>query len=100
MLIQLSSATPKLDPPHMRTVTGSVYGGYCGSRSAAPMNGYKTNISVVIRDQVYASPSIGYVRPASKLVTEPGMLGRTVIVSKVPGSRIRACSAKFRPTSV
>ena len=35
-------------------------------------------------------PSSGYVRPARKLLTFPGMLGRTLIVSNLTGSRMRA----------
>lgn len=57
ILTQLSSAIPKFDPPQIKTVTGSVYGGYCGNSTAVA--------------------SIGYVLPARKLVTEPGMLGNT-----------------------
>lgn len=70
MLTQLSNATPKFEPPHMRIVTGSVYGACCGSITAAP--------------------SLGYVRPARKLVTDPGILGNTSTVCRLTGSKMRA----------
>lgn len=70
VLTQLSSATPKLEPPQTRMVSGSEYGAFCGN--------------------VTTEPSMGYVRPARKLVTEPGMFGSTFTVASVTGSSRRA----------
>lgn len=68
---QLSSALPpESEPPQISTVLWPLYGAYWGSRTEVP--------------------SYGYVRPARALMTEPGILGRTLTVANVAGLRRRA----------